>query len=162
MGCRQLHPPFENVSQYYEHKLGIWNHRLREQRNSVDSHTDALRKFINAEIMRQFLDHFGPPLQENGPFYLVHPDMGGNNVIIDPRSWEVKAIIDWEGTCVLPVESALCPPKCLHNIKPIDLLPNSNEYQRFQCWNKSEVRSNQEYFEQKDTIEKRRYLVYLY
>jgi len=30
------------------------------------------------------------------------------------------------------------------------------------CWNKSEVRSNQEYFEQKDTIEKRRYLVYLY
>jgi hypothetical protein len=127
-----LHPPFETVSQYYDHKLGIWNHRLREQRNSVDSRTDALRKFINAEIIREFLDHSDSPLQENGPFYLVHPDMGGNNVIIDPQSWKIKAIIDWEGTCILPVESALSPPKCLHNIKPIDLLPDSNEYQRFQ------------------------------
>ena len=127
-----LYPPFENVSQYYDYKLEIWNRRLREQRNSVDSRADALRKFINADIIREFLRQFSDSSQENGPFYLVHPDIGGNNVIIDPQTWTVKAIIDWEGACTLPIASALSPPRCIHNLKPIDLLPNSNNFQKFQ------------------------------
>lgn len=127
-----LYPPFENAGEYYDHKLEIWNRRLREQRNSVDSRTDALRKFMNANIIQEFLRHSGGPLEGSGPFYLFHPDMGSNNVIIDSQTWKIKAIIDWEGTCTLPIESALSPPKCLHNIKPIDMFPNSNNFQRFQ------------------------------
>jgi hypothetical protein len=127
-----LHPPLKSVSQYYDHKLEIWNHRLRKQRNAVDSRSDAIRKFINAEIVQKFLTGCGRPVQENGPFYLVHPDLHGHNVIIQPGKWTVKAIIDWEGACILPFASAFSPPKCLYNIKPADLLPTSTDYQRFQ------------------------------
>lgn len=126
-----IHSPFTKASEYYVHKLEVWNSRLREQRNSVSSHSDGRRKFISGEIVREFLTHCGGPVQDEGPFYLVHPDLHGKNVIIDPGEWSVKAIIDWEGACILPLESARSPPKCLHNTKPTALLLGSNDYQNF-------------------------------
>jgi Phosphotransferase enzyme family len=127
-----LPPPFKRVTQYYTYKLEAWNHRLRQQRNSIDSYSDGQRKFINSEIIQEFLSHSGGPVQDEGPFFLVHPDLHGKNILIEPGKWTVKAIIDWEGTCVLPLESARSPPKCLHNILPGNFLPTSDAYRRFQ------------------------------
>ena len=127
-----LSTPFEKVSTYYDYKVDVWTRRVREQRNSVNSHLDAKRKFINGNIVRECINRNGGPRDENGPFYLVHPDLHGKNVIIDPMTWKVKTILDWEGTCILPLQSALNPPKCLCNLSVTDFLLNSKASRLFQ------------------------------
>ena len=57
-------------------------------------------------------------------------------MIIEPKTWSVTAIIDWEGACILPLESALALPRCLSNIELCDCLPNSEEWEQFQTRSK--------------------------
>jgi hypothetical protein len=127
-----LHPPFAKASYYYNYKIDVWTRRLREQRNPINSYVDGRRKFINGDLIREFISRSGGPRQEDGPFYLVHPDLHGKNIIIERGTWTVKAIIDWEGTCILPLDSALNPPKGLCNMPPNGLAPYSSHFLRYQ------------------------------
>lgn len=93
---------------------------------------DGRRKFLNGDLIREFICRGGFPSDEDGPFYLVHPDLHGKNVLIERGTWTVKAIIDWEGTCILPLDSALNPPKGLCNLPLNGVAPSSTHFIKYQ------------------------------
>jgi hypothetical protein len=69
---------------------------------------------------------------ENGPFYLVHPDLHANNVIINPDNYDIIGILDWEGACTLPFASSCVPPICLFIGEKDELVPKSEMYTEFE------------------------------
>lgn len=120
--------PFESASDYYDYKIKVVTHRLRTQRNSIDSISDGRRKFLNPHIIREYLSLKGGPNCDGGPFYLAHPDLHGANVIIDLATFRIVSILDWEGACILPLDDACTLPRCLYNIVLDDLLPDSEQW----------------------------------
>lgn len=45
------------------------------------------------------------PQQEREPqpcFMLTHDDLNDSNILVDPESYVLTGIIDWEMTCVVP------------------------------------------------------------
>jgi hypothetical protein len=130
--------PLESASKYYDYKLAVALNRLHEHRNSISSCSDGRRKFLNLRILKEYKENLsktGNPSHESS-FFLVHPDLHGLNVIIEDKTWTVKAIIDWEGACILPRGSALTPPRCLSNINLHECLPDSTEWEKFQARSK--------------------------
>lgn len=123
--------PFESARTYYNYKVGLWREMLNDQRNSVDSAADGRRKLLNEHILLDHMDMFCPPDDEDGPFYLAHPDLHASNVILDPNSFAVVGIVDWEGACILPIASSCTPPKCLFIGQKDCLTPNSKVYLEF-------------------------------
>jgi hypothetical protein len=86
---------------------------------------------MDSHVVQEYLRGVGGPRNNTGPFYLVHPDLHGANIIIDPTTFTIKSILDWEGACILPIEDACALPRCLHNVFPDALLPNSDEWRTF-------------------------------
>ena len=68
------------------------------------------------------------PQADRGPFYVAHPDLHGANVIIDLATFRIVSILDWEGTCIVPLDDACALPRWLYNILPYDLLPHSGQW----------------------------------
>lgn len=64
-------------------------------------------------------DFFPVTVSQNPGHSLFHHDLNLNNVIIDPETYEVVAIIDWEMACVLPRWDAYYYPKMFVGIDPI-------------------------------------------
>ena len=126
-----LPSPFETASEYYEHKLEVAVRRLRIQRNSIASIPDGQRRFLVPHVVREYMRREGNSKNDAGPFYLVHPDLHGSNVIIDTATFTIASILDWEGACIVPIEDACALPRCLHNHLVDDLLPNSEKWQTF-------------------------------
>ena len=123
--------PFDTASEYYDFKLELATHRLRMQRNSIDSISDGRRKFLNSHIIREYLQAKGGTQADKGPFYLAHPDLHGANVIVDLATFRIVSILDWEGACIVPLDDASALPRCLYNILPYDLLPRSEQWTNY-------------------------------
>lgn len=45
-----------------------------------------------------------PPATPSQPYVLCHGDLGWQNILIDPQTYEIKCIIDWEYAGFYPVE----------------------------------------------------------
>jgi hypothetical protein len=120
--------PIHTASNYYEFKLEVATHRLRTQRNSIDSISDGRRKFLNPHIIREYLRANGRLKDDGSPFYLAHPDLHGANVIIDLATFRIVSILDWEGACILPCNDACALPRCLDNTLLDDLVPRSESW----------------------------------
>lgn len=48
------------------------------------------------------------PIQDHGPFPLVHDDFGHNNIVVDD-DYNILGVIDWENACSMPWESVYFP-----------------------------------------------------
>jgi len=64
-------------------------------------------------------------LEDEGPFRLIHPDFGHNNIIIDD-SYSILGVIDWEGAFVGPSEMAAQFPLRLQ-LPPEDISQESRD-----------------------------------
>lgn len=56
--------------------------------------------------------------EENGPYVLHHHDLNLANIIVDPETFDIRGIIDWEMVNVVPMWKATSHPKFLVFIKP--------------------------------------------
>jgi len=86
---------------------------LMEQRNSIEDAEDARRKYILRHRMKHLVPYFTSQEHENGPFKLVCDDLRPGNVIVDPKTLDLKAVIDWEWSYVAPYQFLYCPPTWL-------------------------------------------------
>lgn len=133
--------PFRSAKKYYDYKLGVWRQRLESQRNSVTSIGDGRRKALDETILSEGITQIchGLEAYDEGPFYLLHPDLHASNIILDMRTFHILAIIDWEGACFLPLTSSCTPPKALFRV-PIDgLVPGSSDYMDYYSRSKTYV-----------------------
>lgn len=122
--------PLRSARTYYNYKRTVWKQRLEDQRNGITSFKDGVRKLLNDYILEQSIDSI-LPCDDEGPFYLVHPDLQSSNIILDRETFHVKAIIDWEGACFLPLASSCIPPKALSLVKVPQLSANSKHYDEY-------------------------------
>jgi len=65
----------------------------------------------------------------NGPFYLTHDDFNVQNILINPNSGRITAILDWDYACIKPMQSLIAYPESLR----WDLLESvNNTYEQYQ------------------------------
>ena len=139
--------PFTSSRDYYNYKISLWMERLERQQNSITSSENGRRKFLNQIILRKFITEIDQPIEDKGLFYLVHPDLHASNIILDLETFHIKALIDWEGACFLPLASSCIPPKALFRVKPSCLSPRSSSYLEFKerAERYAEILSEREY-----------------
>ena len=56
--------------------------------------------------------------EENGPYVLHHHDLNLANIIVDPETFKIRGIVDWETVNVVPLWKATSHPVFLEFIKP--------------------------------------------
>jgi len=105
--------PFSSAHDYYNYKCDVWKQRLEDQQNSISSVEDGRRKLLDIGILKDSLNAITLRHDDAGPFYLTHPDLHSSNVILDRSTFNIVAIIDWEGACFLPPASSCTPPKAI-------------------------------------------------
>jgi hypothetical protein len=132
--------PFASAQEYYKYKCSVWTQRLAGQRNAITSIGDGMRKILDETILSEGIARISGALDDDGPFYLAHPDLHASNVILDPKAMHVVAIIDWEGACFLPLKSSCTPPKALFPCQVRDLVPGSANYTAYYSRSKRYVK----------------------
>lgn len=53
------------------------------------------------------------PQWNKGPFCLAHDDFNVQNILVDPVSGHIKAVLDWDYACVKPLQSLIAYPESL-------------------------------------------------
>ena len=81
-------PTFAETS--WCHKLSLWHQRLEAQRNSINSPSDGIRKFLNRQVVRSIVEDVLTTPQEKY-FHLCHPDLHSKNVFVKTETWKITA-----------------------------------------------------------------------
>jgi hypothetical protein len=64
-------------------------------------------------------NYISPEFNE-GPFVLSHGDLHQPNLLVD-ENLHIVAVLDWEWSCILPIQVACLPPPCLSQRKLEDI-----------------------------------------
>lgn len=83
---------------------------LHLQRNSIDDADDARRKHILRQQATAVFERFVSKEFDSGPFKLVCDDLRPHNVIVDPKTLEIVALIDLEWTYAASYQFLFSPP----------------------------------------------------
>jgi hypothetical protein len=83
-----------------------------EQPNSTDEVSDAREKYAGLSLFEPLISQFVNREYNEGPFVLCHGDLHQPNLLVDD-DLQIVAVLDWEWSCVLPIQVACLPPICL-------------------------------------------------
>lgn len=72
----------------------------------------SCRSFVGIPFFSWRLEATGIPIQDyrfrqfdqDSPYVLCHGDIGWQNLLVDPKTFEIKSIVDWEYAGFYPVE----------------------------------------------------------
>lgn len=100
--------PFERASDYLrsaanEHLVHLWT-----QRNLADDAEIAQKRFIARHRFAQLVSKYYP--EDSGVFIPFCDDMRPSNMLIDPESLQITAVLDLEFTNAMPAEFMYDPP----------------------------------------------------
>ncbi|KAM5342110.1 hypothetical protein ACJ41O_015141 [Fusarium nematophilum] len=94
--------PLNHSSEYFNHRTGeMWTH-LCTQRNICETKEDARQRFA----ARRRLAHLIPRycLEDNLSFRLFSDDFGPFNMLADPETFKITAVLDFEFTNAMPAQ----------------------------------------------------------
>lgn len=104
-------PAFGNTRDFLTERVESW---VKRQLSYVDAENPILtaaskreRAYIKGagELMECAMTEFPgllPPEEEGETFVLCHPDLDFQNILVDPVTGAITAIIDWQGTKTVP------------------------------------------------------------
>ncbi|KAJ5934562.1 hypothetical protein N7466_004109 [Penicillium verhagenii] len=100
--------PFDRASDYLgsvanEHLVHLWT-----QRNLADDPEIAQKRFIARHRFAQLIPKYYP--ENCGPFIPFCDDMRPSNMLIDPETLQITAVLDFEFTNAMPAEFTYDPP----------------------------------------------------
>ncbi|RHZ68026.1 hypothetical protein CDV55_107912 [Aspergillus turcosus] len=100
--------PFDRASDYLasvanQHLVHLWT-----QRNLADDPEIAQKRFIARHRFAQLVSKYYP--EDCGPFIPFCDDMRPSNMLIDPETLRITAILDFEFTNAMPAEFTYDPP----------------------------------------------------
>jgi hypothetical protein len=98
------------------------HHRRRfiEQPNSAPTGSDAREKYAGLSLFESMISNYISPEFNEGPFVLSHGDLHQPNLLVD-ENLHIVAVLDWEWSCILPIQVACLPPPCLSQRKLEDI-----------------------------------------
>lgn len=88
-------------------------HHLLSQPNSIDDASDERRKYMFRHFLAEVLPSFIDAKYENGPFRLICDNLRPGNVLIDPGTLKINAVIDWQWTYTAPYQLSYVPLRWL-------------------------------------------------
>jgi hypothetical protein len=108
--------PFVSAREYfhslmYEHETHLWT-----QRNLCGSPTEARNRYISRHLFAQSVDKYCT--NDRGPFKLFCDDFRPQNILVDPTTLRIKAVLDLEFTNAMPSQYASEPPWWLLLVGP--------------------------------------------
>jgi aminoglycoside phosphotransferase (APT) family kinase protein len=100
--------PLQTTREYLEYQSDENHTHLRVQRNLASGREDAKRRYIARHQFRQLIPRYC--MDNNGPFKLFCDDLQPSNMLADPETLKVHAILDWEFTHAMPAQFSYDPP----------------------------------------------------
>ena len=68
-------------------------------------------------LSHEFLEVLSQICQHEEPGYVLHHhDLNASNILVDPASYEITEIVDWEMACLVPTWMASVHPEFLQDI----------------------------------------------
>lgn len=101
--------PFDRSSEYLASLANEHLTHLYTQRNIADNPDIAQDRFIARHRFKQLISKHYPP-ENNEPFILFCDDMRSSNMLIDPDTHRITAILDFEFTNAMPAAFSYDPP----------------------------------------------------
>lgn len=121
--------PFASASEYFrylvsEHKTHLWT-----QRNLCGSPVEARNRYISRHLFAQSVDKHC--INDSGRFKLFCDDFRPQNILVDPETLRIKAVLDLEFTNAMPSQYASEPPWWLLLVGPDSYLLRGRTIQEF-------------------------------
>lgn len=126
-----LRGPYTSVADYL---FGISNLKKLAPLDDVSYDRFSFGTYLESMIPFALKPHCN-----TGPFYLTHDDLNVQNILINPNTGRITAILDWDYACVKPLQSLIAYPESLR----WDLLETStagtgNSYEQYQVhWSRT-------------------------
>ncbi|KAH9843344.1 phosphotransferase enzyme family protein [Teratosphaeria destructans] len=94
--------------EYFRSLVAQQKTHLWTQRNLCDSPNDAHDRYISNHLFAQLVDRHC--IDDRGPIKLFCDDFRPQNIIVDPTTLGIKAVLDLEFTTAMPSQFASEPP----------------------------------------------------
>ena len=112
----QMGSCYTSALEYFTNYFSHHRRRFLEQPNSADEVSDAREKYAALSLFEPLISQFVNREYNEGPFVLCHGDLHQPNLLVDD-DLQIVAVLDWEWSCVLPIQVACLPPICLSPLK---------------------------------------------
>jgi hypothetical protein len=100
--------PFTSANKFLHSLADEHLVHLRTQRNLADDREDARKRFIARHRFKQLISRYC--LDDTGPFKLFCDDLQPSNMLADPDTLCITAVLDWEFTNAMPAQFTYDPP----------------------------------------------------
>lgn len=95
---------FLSVTAYFQNLASEHLVHLRTQRNLADNLEDAQKRFIARHRFEQLIPQYC--MEDAGPFKLFCDDLQPSNMLVDPKTLRITAVLDFEFTNTMPAQFA--------------------------------------------------------
>lgn len=103
--------PFDRAADYFAARAQHFQTHLMEQRNIAGDDEDlAWRQFVARRCFAKLIPTYGLTVDNAGPFRLYCDDMRPTNMLVDPKTLRITAVIDFEFTNAMPAQFAYDVP----------------------------------------------------
>jgi hypothetical protein len=117
--------PFESASEYFQSLVSQHKTHLRIQRNLCGSPEEARDRYISRHLFAHLVHrHVGidddddDDDDDRGPFKVFCDDLRPQNILVDPSTLRITAVLDLEFTNAMPSQFASDPPWWLLLVGP--------------------------------------------
>lgn len=100
--------PFNTASDFFESIARQRLLHLEAQRNIAKDESNVIRRFTARHLFKQLIPRY--TIDDAGPFRLFCDDMRPSNILIDPSTFRISAILDFEFTNSMPAQFVYDPP----------------------------------------------------
>lgn len=99
---------FASVNKYFQNLANEHLIHFRTQRNLANNHEDAQKRFIARYRFKQLIPQYC--IEDAGPFKPFCDDLQPSNMLVDPKTLQITAVLDFEFTNTMPAQFAYDPP----------------------------------------------------
>lgn len=100
--------PFDQASDYLQSVANGHLTHLRTQRNLADDPEIAKKRFIARHQFAQLIQRYC--IEDSGPFIPFCDDLRPSNMLVDPKTLNITAVLDLEFTNAMPAAFTYDPP----------------------------------------------------
>ncbi|KID96856.1 phosphotransferase enzyme family protein, partial [Metarhizium majus ARSEF 297] len=121
--------PFESASGYFRHLSYENLTHLFTQRNLSSTTSEAEEQYVARHLFARLVNKHC--ICDNGPFKLFCDDLRPQNILVDPKSLRITAVLDLEFTNAMPSQFASDPPWWLLLVGPDSYLFRGHSMEEF-------------------------------
>jgi len=108
--------PFASAGEYFRSLVSEQKTHLWTQRNLCGSPAEAHNRYVSHHLFAQSVDKHC--INDLGPFKIFCDDFRPQNILVDPTTLRIKAVLDLEFTNAMPSQYASEPPWWLLLVGP--------------------------------------------